>query len=108
MPGSVMSLFTPLRINGVLFGVYDYLVPIMLYCAWSTLVLLDLAKTEGADRTRVVRWAAIVLLIPVVGAAAYLLGAKSELRRPIRIGAVAGGLAVVLVAMGYTLVRISY
>lgn len=108
MPGSIVSIFMPWRINGVLFGVYDYLVPIMLYCAWSTLVFLDLAKAPADDRQRVLRWSAAVLLLPVVGAATYLLWGKSDLRRAIRIGAVAGGLAVVAAAFGLTMARISY
>ena len=108
MPGSIMSVFMPWRINGVLFGVYDYLVPIMLYCAWSTLVFLDLAKAPESERPRVRRWSAIVLLFPLIGAAGYLLWANSTLRRPIRIGAVAGGLAVVAAAFGLTMIRIGY
>ncbi len=108
MPGSVLSLFMPWRINSVLFGVYDYLVPIMLYCAWSTLVFLDLAKAAEGDRQRTLRWSAVTLLFPLVGAAAYLLWAQSDLHRPIRIGAVAGGIAVVAAAFGLTLFRIGY
>ena len=47
-------------------------------------------------------------LVPLAGAAAYLLWARSDLHRPIRIGAVAGGIAVVAAAFGLTLVRIGY
>jgi hypothetical protein len=108
MPGSVTALFMPLRINGVLFGVYDYLLPIMLYCAWSGLAFLDLAKAPAGDARRVVRWSAVVLLLPLVGAAAYLLTAKSELGRPLRVGAVVGGVLVVAAAFGLTMIRTSY
>jgi hypothetical protein len=108
MPGSITALFLPFRINGVLFGVYDYLLPIMLYAAWSTLVFLDLARAPDGDRSRVVRWSAIVLLLPLVGAAAYLLFGGSAIRRPVRIGAVAGGIAVVAAAFALTMARTSY
>lgn len=69
MPGSILSLITPLRINSVLFAVYDYLLPIMLYCAWSTLALLDLARDGEADRGRTLGWTAAILAVPVVGPA---------------------------------------
>ncbi len=108
MPGSILSLFYPIRINGVLFAVYDYLVPIMLYCVWSTLAFIDLARAPESDRQRVLKWAAAILLLPLVGAAAYLLAARSELRRPIRVGAVLGGITVVAIAFALTMVRISY
>jgi hypothetical protein len=108
MPGSILSLFTPLRLNAVLFGVYDYLLPLMLYCAWSTLAFLDLARAPEHDRARVLRWSATVLLLPLVGAAAYLLTARSELGRPMRLVAVLGGIVVVAAAAALTVVRISY
>ena len=107
MPGTILSHFLPFRVSTVLFGLYDYLLPIMLYCAWSTLVLLDLARAGDVNRGRTVRWALAVLALPVVGAAAYLLFGKSTIGRSVRLGVVAGGLIVVLAAYGYTMVRIS-
>jgi len=107
MSASLLSHFLPLRINTVLFGVYDYLVPIMLYCAWSTLALLDLARAEPADRSRGVRWALVIIALPVIGAAAYLLAGKSGLARRTRITVVAGGLLIVGAAFGFTYIRIS-
>lgn len=107
MPGSILSLITPLRINSVLFAVYDYLLPIMLYCAWSTLALLDLARDGEADRGRTLGWTAAILAVPVVGAGAYLLAARSSLARPVRLGVVLGGVLLVAAAYAYTMIRIS-
>ena len=107
MPGSILKLFMPMTQNSVLFGVYDYLLPIMLYCAWSTLAFLDLARAGDADRSRTLRWSAAILVFPVAGAAAYLLFGSSAIPRLTRVSVVAGGLAVVLAAFGYTWVRIS-
>jgi hypothetical protein len=107
MPGSILKLFMPLTQNGVLFGVYDYLLPIMLYCAWSTLAFLDLARAGEVDRSRTVRWSAAILLFPLAGAAGYLLLGGSAIPRVTRVAVVAGGAAVVLAAFGYTWIRIS-
>src|SRR5512134_915832 len=68
MQGSILKLFMPFTQNGVLFGVYDYLLPIMLYCAWSTLAFLDLAREGNANPSRTRSWSAAILLLPVAGA----------------------------------------
>lgn len=107
MPGSILKLFTPLTQNGVLFGVYDYLLPIMLYCAWSTLAFLDLARAGDANRARTRYWSAVILLFPFAGAAGYLLFGGSAVPRFTRVAVVAGGAAVALAAFGYTWIRIS-
>lgn len=107
MQGSILKLFMPFTQNGVLFGVYDYLLPIMLYCAWSTLAFLDLAREGNANPSRTRSWSAAILLLPVAGAAAYLLFGGSVIPRNTRLAVVAGGAAVVLVAFGYTWIRIS-
>ena len=107
MPGTILSHFLPFRVSTVLFGLYDYLLPIMLYCAWSTLVLLDLARSGDGDRGRTIKWTTAVLALPVIGAAAYLLFGKSTMGRGVRVGVVAGGLLAVVAAYGYTFVRIS-
>jgi hypothetical protein len=107
MPGSILKLFMPMTQNSVLFGVYDYLLPIMLYCAWSTLAFLDLAREGHGNSARSVRWAAAILLLPVVGAAAYLLFGGSTIPRTTRLAVVAGGVAVMTAAFGYTWIRIS-
>ncbi len=107
MQGSILKLFMPLTQNSVLFGVYDYLLPIMLYCAWSTLAFLDLARAGDANRARTRSWSAAILLFPLAGAAAYLLFGGSVIPRLTRVAVVAGGAAVVLAAFGYTWIRIS-
>jgi|KBSSwiStaDraftv2_1062776.scaffolds.fasta_scaffold235455_2 hypothetical protein len=107
MPGSILKLFMPMTQNSVLFGVYDYLLPIMLYSAWSTLAFLDLAREGPGNRTRAVRWSTAILLLPVAGAAGYLLFGGSTIPRNTRLAVVIGGAAVMLAAFGYTWIRIS-
>jgi hypothetical protein len=107
MPGSILKLFMPLSQNSVLFGIYDYLLPIMLYCAWSALAFLDLARSAEDNRGRTWQWSAAILLLPLAGAAGYLLFGSSSLSRLTRVAVVAGGVVVVAAAFGYTLIRIS-
>jgi hypothetical protein len=106
MPGTILSFVTPWRLNTVLFGVYDYLVPIMLYCAWSTVAFLDLADRAEREPGAARRWGAAVLLLPAVGAAAYLVAGRSTLSRAARTATLIGGLVVVAAAYALTLYRI--
>lgn len=106
MPGSILSLLTPWRLNTLLFGVYDYLLPVMLYCAWSTVAFLDLADRAEREPGLAARWGVAVLLLPGAGAAAYLLAGRSPLSRLARVGTVIGGLAVVGAAYALTFYRI--
>ncbi|MFN0180021.1 MAG: PLDc N-terminal domain-containing protein [Gemmatimonadales bacterium] len=106
MPGSILSLVDPWRFNTVLFGVYDYLLPMMLYCAWSTVAFLDLAERAEREPGAAAKWSAAVLLLPVAGAAAYLLAGRPALSRVARLGSVLGGLAVVAGAYALTFYRI--
>lgn len=106
MPGSIFTLITPFTRNTVLFGLFDYVVPIMLYCAWSALAFLDLARSKG-DQGRTWRWSLAILLLPVVGAAAYLVFGTVNRARRTGITVVISGVAVMVAAFAITLVRIS-
>ena len=106
MPGSIFTLISPFTRNTVLFGLFDYVVPIMLYCAWSALAFIDLARANG-DKGRTWRWSLAILLLPVIGAAAYLMFASSQRSRRAGVTFVTGGLAVMAAAFVITWMRIS-
>lgn len=106
MPGSIFTLITPFTRNTILFGLFDYVVPIVLYCAWSALAFLDLARADG-DKKRTWRWSLVILLLPVLGAAAYLVFGSSQKARRTGVAFVTGGLAVMAAAFVITWVRIS-
>ncbi|MEO8450596.1 MAG: PLDc N-terminal domain-containing protein [Gemmatimonadota bacterium] len=106
MPGTILSFFTPWRFNVLLFGVYDYLLPIMLYCAWSTMAFLDLSDRAEREPAVATRWGVAVLLLPVAGAAAYLLAGRPNLSRFVRLAAIGGGLLVMVAAYSLTFYRI--
>lgn len=106
MPGSIFTLISPFTRNTVLFGLFDYVVPIMLYCAWSALAFIDLARSNG-EKGRTWRWSLAILLLPVVGAAAYLVFGSSQTARRSGVTFVTGGLAVMAAAFVLTWMRIS-
>ena len=106
MPGSIFTLITPFTRNSVLFGLFTFVFPVVLYCAWSALAFLDLSQNGTIQRGRVWRWSAAILLLPLVGAAAYLV-ANPGPSRASRLAVVAGGAAVMLLAFSLTWIRVN-
>ena len=106
MPGSIFTLISPFTRNTVLFGLYDYVLPITLYCAWSALAFIDLARANG-DKSRTWRWSLAILLLPMVGAAAYLAFGTANGARRTGVTVVMGGAAVMAAAFVITMIRIS-
>ncbi|MBM4186645.1 MAG: phospholipase [Gemmatimonadetes bacterium] len=106
MPGSILSFVTPWRFDTILFGVYDYFLPIMLYCGWSIMALLDLSERAEREPGPAAGWSAAVLALPVVGALSYLVAGRSGLSRPARYAVVFGGLGVLAAAYALTFNRI--
>jgi len=87
--------------SGFVYTVLAYLVPLLLYCAWSALVFLELAWNE-ASPAEVWRWSAATLLLPLLGPALFLLAGPSRLTRATRLAIVWGG--ALLVVGGYLLI----
>jgi uncharacterized membrane protein YhaH (DUF805 family) len=79
------------------FVVYLYLLPLLLYATWASLAVMDLA--ERADDTGRVRWTALVILVPLVGGAWYLLSGAKSLTRSSRFAIVIAGLIVWLLPL---------
>ena len=102
MSEGALALITPLNWTTVLHGLYDFALPLTLYCVWSTLAFLDLAGADQSDRRKVWGWSAAILLLPFVGSAAYLLMRGSRAGRAARLTVVLGGGGAMLVAFGFT------
>ena len=101
---TLFSTALPVSAFQIWFVVYLYALPILLYAAWATLSLLDLALApQQANRTG---WTLAVLLIPLLGGASYLLFAATGPNRSARRAAAIGGLLVWLLplAVGFWLV----
>lgn len=98
---SMFTLHDPMGPYQVLFSVYAYVLPLVLYALWASLSLMDMsASPESSDRGA---WSAAVLLLPLLGGALYLLTRASGLSRTARFAAVAAGLLVWLVPFVYGL-----
>jgi hypothetical protein len=74
-----------------LLNLYGYLLPFMLYAAWSTLAFWDLGRREGLSRGAAVGWMVVVLLVPFLGAAAYHVIGGSRIPGYLRAAVVGGG-----------------
>jgi len=79
---------------GVLIGLYAYALPLILYSAWVSIALWDLARQDAVpNRTRVL-WMVAVLVVPLFGPIAYYAFGRSPIQRPLRVMLVGGGLAI--------------
>lgn len=83
-----------------LYGVLGWLGPFALLVAWIALALLDLARRDDLGVVSTAGWAAVVLLVPFVGAPLYLLAGGATLPRWLRWGSVAGALVVAVALLG--------
>ena len=99
---AVLVAGVPVGLGGfsTLFGVLGWLAPFALFSAWVALALIDLARREDLGRPAVVAWTAGVLVLPFVGAPAYLLAGGAELPRWLRWTTVVGATVVLAVLLG--------
>lgn len=97
LPPSLFSSASPVTAFQIWYVVYVYLLPILLYAAWTTLSILSIAgETSRGGRLQA---STLLLLIPLLGSAAYLLTRPEKAGRGARMAAVSVGLLVWLVAL---------
>jgi len=87
-----------------LYGVLGWLAPFALVAGWMALSLVDLARREELTVGARAGWTAGVMLVPFVGAPAYLLVGGSTLPRWLRWMTVVGASLVALVLLGVAVV----
>jgi Phospholipase_D-nuclease N-terminal len=83
----------------MLLGLYAYLLPLLLYVVWSALAFWDLGRRDRIGGVQLWMWAAIIFLVPVLGALAYLLVGGGQVSRQLKLSAVGGGAFVYLVVL---------
>ena len=93
---SLFSLANPKTIFQVWFVVYLYLLPFLLYATWAALAMMDLSERADAAKWG---WGALVLLVPLLGGAWYLLSNARTLTRASRLAIVVTGLGVWLLPL---------
>jgi hypothetical protein len=84
----------------LLFALYGYLLPFVLYAAWTSLALWDLARRDDLGRPAAVAWIGAVLLVPFLGVVAYHVLGRPRLPGWLRAAVVGGGLVAYLVVLG--------
>jgi len=84
----------------LLFALYGYLLPFVLYAAWTSLALWDLARRDDLGRGAAIAWIAVILLVPFLGVIAYHVVGRPRLPAWLRAAVVGGGLVAYLVVLG--------
>ena len=85
----------------LLFQLYGYLMPFVLYAAWAALAIKDIDSNERVEGSGKYMWLAIVYLVPFFGVLIYHLAGPSAISRSTKVAAIGGGLIsyiVILVA----------
>jgi hypothetical protein len=85
---------------GLVFALYGYLLPFVLYAAWTSLALWDLARRDDLGRGASIAWIAVILVVPFLGVIAYHLLGRPRLPGWLRAAVVGGGLAAYLLVLG--------
>jgi hypothetical protein len=98
-----MTVTMPSSLQMIL-GLYAYLLPLLLYVLWSTLALWDLGRRNTLAATAVWIWALSIFALPFVGALAYLFFGATSLAPRVKLVALGGGAAyLVVLALGASL-----
>src|SRR4051812_24488380 len=88
--------------TGFVYTVLDYLLPLLLYCAWSAMVFAELAWSD-VPRSRIWGWSLATIGLPFVGSALFLLAGPSRLDRSTRLAVVGGGSLLVAAGLALTI-----
>ena len=84
----------------VFFGLYGYLLPLMLLAAWTALAMWDITRREDLSKGAAIGWVAAVLIVPFVGVIAYHTVSGSPIPGWLRATYLVGGLVAYLVILG--------
>lgn len=87
---SLFSLQSPGTAFQLWFVIYLYVLPFLLYATWAILSMMAMSSSSASRPG----WIAAVLLLPLIGGAAYLLTQAAPLRRSWRVAVVVAGLIV--------------
>jgi plastocyanin len=94
---TVLGLPIATSFAGVLIGLYVYALPLILYSAWVSIALWDLARQDAVPNGVRVGWMAGVIAVPLAGPIAYYAFGRSPIQRSLRVMLVAGGIGIYLV-----------
>ena len=89
---------------GVFFGLYAYVLPLVLYTSWVVIAIWDLSRREELTRGKAIAWMAVILIIPFLGVIAYYVFGKSTIPVWQRWTFLAGGMAIYLLFLALGMV----
>jgi hypothetical protein len=102
-----MNVTLPSNFQMIL-GLYAFLLPLLLYVLWTTLALWDLGRRTETSATATWVWVLLILALPFVGALAYLFLSATQLTPRIKLIALGGGAAYLLIlALGISIGGVS-
>lgn len=87
---SGVAITQPSALHAI-FGLYAYLLPMLLLAAWFSLAFVDLARRADMGLGGTIAWTAAILLLPFVGVVLYLFAGRSTIALPLRLTLVLGG-----------------
>jgi hypothetical protein len=92
----------------MILALYAYLLPTLLYVLWTTLALWDLGRRADTPTAKVWLWGLAIFALPFVGALAYLFVGGATLAPRVKLLALGGtGAYLVVLALGASLGGIS-
>jgi len=102
-----MNVTLPTNLQMIL-GLYAFLLPLLLYVVWTTLALWDLGQRAETTAITTWVWTFLILAVPFVGALGYLFLSGTKLAPRIKLIALGGGAAYLLVlALGISIGGVS-
>jgi hypothetical protein len=85
-------------------GSYAYYLPFFLTSIWAPIALFDLSQKKELSFRNSLLWSFVILLLPIFGGGVYLLSNEATLNKRFRYTAVLGGLSVLFLVWGLSLV----
>ena len=76
----------------LLFQLYGYLMPFVLYAAWAALAIKDIDSNDRVNGSMKYIWLGVVYLVPFLGVLVYHLAGPSAISRSMKLAAIVGGL----------------
>lgn len=89
---------------GVFFGLYAYVLPLVLYTTWVVLAIWDISRREELGKGGAIGWIAAILIIPFFGVIGYYIFGKSTIPAAQRWMLLAGGMGVYVVFLALGMV----
>lgn len=89
---------------GGIFGLYAYVLPMVLYASWVVIAFWEIVKRDDLSRAAGIGWMAVILVVPFLGVIAYYIFARSQVPLAYRWMLLAGGLGAYFVILAIGLI----